>query len=136
MDEEKILDIENNENVEQEINVANEVVATIAGMAVSKIEGVAKMATGFTEGLKAISGKKSMSKGIKVETEEDRVKIEINIIIKYGYNIKEVGENIQEKVKEEVENMTGNKVEKIIVNVQGVKLEENEEEPKIDDVEE
>ena len=52
MDEEKM--------VEQEINVANEVVATIAGMAVSKVDGVAKMAGGFTEGLKAIGGKKQM----------------------------------------------------------------------------
>lgn len=66
MDEEK--------NLEQEINVANEVVATIAGMAVSKIDGVAKMAGGFTEGLKAISGKKQMSRGIKVEADGDIVK--------------------------------------------------------------
>ena len=99
MDEEK--------NLEQEINVANEVVATIAGMAVSKIDGVAKMAGGFTEGLKAISGKKQMSRGIKVEADGDIVKIEINIIVRYGVNIREVGKNIQTKVKEEVENMTG-----------------------------
>ena len=81
MDEEK--------NLEQEINVANEVVATIAGMAVSKIDGVAKMAGGFTEGLKAISGKKQMSRGIKVEADGDIVKIEINIIVRYGVNIRE-----------------------------------------------
>lgn len=57
MDEEK--------NLEQEINVANEVVATIAGMAVSKIDGVAKMAGGFTEGLKAISGKSKCQEVLK-----------------------------------------------------------------------
>lgn len=119
MDEEK--------NIDQEINVANEVVATIAGMAVSKVDGVAKMAGGFTEGLKAISGKKQMSRGIKVETEGENVKIEINIIVRYGVNIKEVGQNIQTKVKEEVENMTGNKVEKIIVNVQGVKVDDDDD---------
>ena len=112
MDEEK--------NLEQEINVANEVVATIAGMAVSKIDGVAKMAGGFTEGLKAISGKKQMSRGIKVEADGDTVKI---------------GKNIQAKVKEEVENMTGNKVEKVVVNVQGVKVDDDGEE-KIDNMEE
>ncbi len=126
MDEEK--------NIDQEINVANEVVATIAGMAVSKVDGVAKMAGGFTEGLKAISGKKQMSRGIKVETDGDNVKIEINIIVRYGVNIKEVGQNIQAKVKEEVENMTGNKVEKIIVNVQGVKVDEDDD--KIENMEE
>ena len=119
MDEEK--------NIDQEINVANEVVATIAGMAVSKVDGVAKMAGGFTEGLKAISGKKQMSRGIKVETEGENVKIEINIIVRYGVNIKEVGQNIQTKVKEEVENMTGNKVEKIVVNVQGVKVDDDDD---------
>ena len=116
MDEEK--------DVNQEINVANDVVATIAGMAVAKVDGVAKMAGGFTEGLKAISGKKQMSRGIKVESDGDNVKIEINIIVKYGVNIREVGKNIQEKVKEEVENMTGNKVERVVVNVQGVKVDE------------
>ena len=125
MDEEK--------NLEQEINVANEVVATIAGMAVSKIDGVAKMAGGFTEGLKAISGKKQMSRGIKVETEEDTVKIEINIIVKYGVNIREVAKNIQNIVKEEVENMTGNKVEKVVVNVQGVKVDEPDSEEEKDE---
>lgn len=130
MDEEK--------NIDQEINVANEVVATIAGMAVSKVDGVAKMAGGFTEGLKAISGKKQMSRGIKVEAEGENVKIEINIIVRYGVNIKEVGQNIQARVKEEVENMTGNKVEKIIVNVQGVKVDDDDDKnDKVDnDVEE
>lgn len=126
MDEEK--------NIDQEINVANEVVATIAGMAVSKVDGVAKMAGGFTEGLKAISGKKQMSKGIKVESEEENVKIEINIIVRYGVNIKEVGQNIQAKVKEEVENMTGNKVEKIVVNVQGVKVDDDDDKDKVEDI--
>lgn len=128
MDEEK--------EVNQEINVANDVVATIAGMAVAKVEGVAKMAGGFTEGLKAISGKKQMSRGIKVETEEDTVKIEINIIVKYGVNIREVAKNIQNIVKEEVENMTGNKVEKVVVNVQGVKVDEpDSEEDKDENIE-
>ena len=79
MDEEKM--------VEQEINVANEVVATIAGMAVSKVDGVAKMAGGFTEGLKAIGGKKQMSRGIKVETDGENVKIEINIIVRYEFSL-------------------------------------------------
>ena len=127
MDEEKM--------VEQEINVANEVVATIAGMAVSKVDGVAKMAGGFTEGLKAIGGKKQMSRGIKVETDGENVKIEINIIVRYGVNIREVGKNIQEKVKEEVENMTGNKVDRVVVNVQGEKVDDDTEE-KIDNMEE
>ena len=128
MDEEKDLN--------QEINVANDVVATIAGMAVAKVDGVAKMAGGFTEGLKAISGKKQMSRGIKVETEEDTVKIEINIIVKYGVNIREVAKNIQNIVKEEVENMTGNKVEKVVVNVQGVKVDEpDSEEEKHENIE-
>ena len=79
MDEEK--------NLEQEINVANEVVATIAGMAVSKIDVVAKMAGGFTEGLKEISGKKQMSRGIKVESDGDILKIEI-IHLKKGFILK------------------------------------------------
>lgn len=116
----------NNNVVEQEVNVASDVVATIAGVAVSKVEGVAKMAGSFTEGLKAIGGKKQ-SIGIKVESENDELKIYVNIIVKYGVNIQEVAKNIQNAVKTEVENMTGNKVEKVIVNVQGVKIEEEKE---------
>ena len=61
--------------------------------------------------------------------------IEINIIVRYGVNIREVGKNIQEKVKEEVENMTGNKVDRVVVNVQGVKVDDDTEE-KIDNMEE
>ena len=76
-----------------------------------------------------------MSRGIKVETDGENVKIEINIIVRYGVNIREVGKNIQEKVKEEVENMTGNKVDRVVVNVQGVKVDDDTEE-KIDNMEE
>ena len=67
-----------------------------------------------------------MSRGIKVEADGDTVRIEINIIVRYGVNIREVGQNIQAKVKEEVENMTGNKVEKVVVNVQGVKVDDDD----------
>ena len=96
-----------------EVHVADEVVAIIAGLAATEVEGVASMAGNITNELVSKLGMKNLSKGVKVEVAEKTVSVEVNI--SYGYSIPEVSEKVQEKVKSAIETMTGLSV--AIVNV-------------------
>ena len=103
------------------IQISSDVVAVIAGVAVSEVQGVSGMAGGFAGGItEVLSGKKNLAKGIKVEINEDIAKIDVNIIVEYGSRIPDVAFEIQNRVKKSVENMTGLKVEEVNVHVQGV----------------
>lgn len=123
--------VANQEN--SEIRIADDVVAVIAGVAVSEVSGVAGMAGGFAGGItEVLSGKKNLAKGIKVEVGEKETKIDVNIIVEYGTRIPDVAFEIQNRVKKAVEAMTGLKVLEVNVHVQGVStdIEEKEEEQK------
>ena len=118
-----------------EIKISNEVVASIAGVAVSEVEGVYSMAGGLAGGISEVfGGKKNLSKGIKVDVGEKETKIDVNIIVEYGVRIPDVAFEIQGRVKKAVETMTGLKVSGVNIHVQGIKTniaenkEENEEE--------
>ncbi len=127
---EEIVEIEENtEGANDGIKIANDVVAVIAGVAVSEVSGVAGMAGGFAGGISEVfSGKKNLSKGIKVDADEKEVKIDVNIIVEYGSRIPDVAFEIQNRVKKSVENMTGLKVAEVNVHVQGVRTEKEEKE--------
>ncbi len=146
--EEENKNVENGEVVELEeeiktenegIKISNDVVAVIAGVAVSEVQGVSGMAGGFAGGItEVLSGKKNLAKGIKVDIEEEKVKIDVNIIVEYGSRIPDVAFEIQNRVKKSVEGMTGLKVEEVNVHVQGVntdvvKPNENSEEEKTEE---
>ncbi len=137
------MDENNNENVEileeventsEGIQIASDVIAVIAGVAVSEVNGVFAMAGGFAGGItEVLKGKKNLAKGIKVETENNKAKIDVNIIVEYGARIPDVAFEIQNKVKKAVEDMTGLKVEEVNVHIQGVntqKITEEETEEK------
>ena len=98
-----------------EVHVADEVVAIIAGLAATEVEGVASMAGNITNELVSKLGMKNLSKGVKVEVAEKTVSVEVALNISYGYSIPEVSEKVQEKLKSAIETMTGLSV--AIVNV-------------------
>ena len=98
-----------------EVHVADEVVAIIAGLAATEVEGVASMAGNITNELVSKLGMKNLSKGVKVEVAEKTVSVEVALNISYGYSIPEVSEKVQEKVKSAIKTMTGLSV--AIVNV-------------------
>ncbi len=111
-----------------DIKISNDVVASIAGVAVSEVQGVYSMAGG---GLAEVfSGKKNLSKGIKVEVGEKETKIDVNIIVEYGVRIPDVAFEIQRRVKKAVETMTGLKVSGVNIHVQGIKTNTNTQENK------
>ena len=124
----EIVEIEEKtEGTNDGIKISNDVVAVIAGVAVSEVPGVFGMAGGFAGGIsEVLSGKKNLSKGIKVDAGEKEVKIDVNIIVEYGSRIPDVAFEIQNRVKKSVENMTGLKVSEVNVHVQGVRTEKEE----------
>ena len=127
MEENKVEEIQEIEEVENEaegIKISSDVIAVIAGVAVSEVEGVYGMAGGFAGGItEVLKGKKNLAKGIKVDSEGNKAKIDVNIIVEYGARIPDVAFAIQNKVKTSVEEMTGLKVEEVNVHVQGVNTE-------------
>ncbi len=130
-EEEKNIKQEENEKTENGIEILNDVIAVIAGVAVSEVQGVASMSGGFAGGItEVLSGKKNMAKGIKVEKTENTAKIDVNIIVEYGSRIPDVAFEIQNRVKKSVEGMTGFKVEEVNVHIQGVNTDIVKEEKK------
>ena len=112
---------------EGSIRIADEVVSIIAGLAATEVPGVAGMSAGLVGGIADMLGRKNLAKGVKVEVGEKEAAVNLYIIAEYGVNIREVATNIQEKVREAIENMTGLKVVEVNVNVQGVELESNDD---------
>jgi uncharacterized alkaline shock family protein YloU len=114
-----------------EIKISDDVVSVIAGIAASEVPGVSGMAGGFAGGISEVfSGKKNLSKGIKVEVGDKEAKIDVNIIVEYGARIPDVAFEIQNRVKKAVETMTGLNVLEVNVHVQGVNTDINETEEK------
>ena len=110
------------------IKISNEAVATYAGIAVSEVQGVYEMVGGFSFG-----SKKNYTKGIKVEAGEKNTKIDVNIIVDYGVRFPEVAFEIQTRVKNSVEAMTGLKVLEVNVHIQGVHPRSSKDEVKEDE---
>jgi len=112
------------------INISDEVIAVVAGVAASEIKGVAGLGTSLNSGLGEFFGKKSHGKGIKVEVTGEDVKIAVPISVEYGSKIPDVAYNVQEKIKREVENMTGLNVVSVDICVNAIVLPKDDESKK------
>ena len=106
-----------------EVQIADEVVAIIAGLAATEVDGVASMAGHITSDLVSKLGAKNLSKGVKVDVTEEHVSVDIAINMKYGYNIPEVSEKVQDRVKTAIENMTGLTVLDVNIKIAGITAE-------------
>ena len=102
------------------VKIADEVISIVAGLAATEVAGVAGMSGGLAGGIAELLGKKNFSKGVKVIVAGKTVTVEIYDIIEYGICIPEVAIEIQEKVKEAVESMTGFEVAAVDIHVQGI----------------
>lgn len=107
-----------------EVQIANEVVSSIAGISASEVEGVDSMAGGFAGELAGKFGAKNLSKGVKVEVQNDSAIVELAINMKYGYNIPKTCKQLQEKVMQAINSMTGLTVKQVNVRIAGVSLEQ------------
>ena len=109
-----------------DVRVADEVVAIIAGLATTEVEGVSSMAGNITNEIVSKLGMKNLSKGVKVTVLEGVVTVDLNLNIEYGKNILETSKKVQEKVKSSIENMTGLTVADVNIRVAGVDMPEEE----------
>ena len=107
---------------------ADDVVATIAALAVSDVEGVSAMSGGMVEGISEILGKKNLTKGVKVEVGTEEAAVDVSVSIRYGFKIRDVCEKIQVAAKNAIETMTGLRVVEVNVFVQSVTFEPSEQE--------
>lgn len=104
-----------------EVQIADEVVATIAALAASEVKGVATASGGANE-LAGKFGKKNISKGVKVLVNPDAVSVDMALTLDYGYGIPETARQVQEKVKIAIENMTGLQVKEVNIRIAGVNV--------------
>ena len=107
-----------------EVKIADEVVAVIAGLAAMEVDGVASMAGSSPKDIASRLGVKSMTKGVRVDVLEGIVTAALTLNLKYGYNIKDTTQKVQEKVKAAIENMTGLDVADVNIRITGVEMPE------------
>ena len=102
------------------VRIADEVISIIAGLAATEVAGVAGMSAGLAGGIAELLGKKNLSKGVKVQLGEKEAAVDLYVILEYGVNIPDVAIKVQEKVKEEIEKMSGMDVVEINIHVEGI----------------
>ena len=100
-----------------EVKIASDVVAIIAAIAATETDGVSSMAGNITNELIGKFGMKKLSKGVKVTMEEGLVHVDIMLNVKYGYSIKSVSEQVQNRVSQQIETMTGLVVPEVNVKI-------------------
>ena len=122
-DERSTYTIKEDENL-GEVKIADEVVAIIAGLAAMEVDGVASMSGNATRELISKLGMKSLSKGVKVDVLEGIVTVSLKLNLKYGYNVMDICQKVQEKVKAAIENMTGLTVADVNIRIAGVDVPE------------
>ena len=103
-----------------EVQIADEVVTIIAGLAATEVDGVASMAGNITNELVSKLGMKNLSKG---EIVDSVVSVDLTLNIEYGMNILETSKKVQEKVKAAIENMTGLEVADVNIHIASVDME-------------
>lgn len=105
------------------VQIADEVVAIIAGLAATEVEGVSKMSGNITNELVSKLGMKNLSKGVKVVVASGSVTVDLSLELEFGYSIQTVSAAVQERVKSAIETMTGLNVDEVNIRISGVSLE-------------
>ena len=105
-----------------EVKIASDVVAIIAGLAAMEVDGVHAMAGNLTNELSSMLGRKNLSKGVKVQMDGGVVHVDMMLHVRYGYNILKISEQVQERVCQQIETMTGLTVSEVNIRVAGVNL--------------
>ena len=105
------------------IHISEEVLAAIAAAATLEVEGVHALSANLGSDLAELLGKKHLTKGIQIQMEEDKVKVDLSVLMAYGHTIPEVGKAVQDAVKNAVKSMTGLDVAEVNVAVSGISFE-------------
>ena len=125
MEDEKNIQIERN-NSFGDVVIANEVLAIIAGIAATEVEGVHSMDGGWSGQFISKLGIKDLARGVKVQVRDGEVKVDLSLNMEYGYAIPKVSDLVQDKVSASINNMTGLNVSEVNIRISGVVDKENE----------
>ena len=104
------------------VKIADDVVAMIAGIAATEIDGVTAMVGNITNELMSKMGIKTLTKGVKVDIYGKEVKVDLAVNMEYGYNVISTGNKVQERVKNSIENMTGLEVRDVNVRIAAIRM--------------
>ncbi|MBQ7780686.1 MAG: Asp23/Gls24 family envelope stress response protein [Lachnospiraceae bacterium] len=124
MEEKNIYVLQENENIGA-VQIADDVVVMIAGLATREVEGVSAMVGNVTGELMSKVGVKNLAKGVKVDILGKDVTVDLAVNVEYGYNIPAVSQKIQAKVKSAIENMTGLNVVDVNIRIAGVNMQKS-----------
>ena len=106
-----------------QVQIADEVVAVIAGLAATEVEGVAKMSGNITNEIESKLGMKKLSKGVKVTITGTQVDVTLNLVLSYGVSIPKTSQEVQDKVKSAIETMTGLTVSEVNIRIAGIQMD-------------
>lgn len=104
------------------VQIADDVVAMIASLATTEVEGVSAMAGNITNELMSKVGVKKLTKGVRVDVLESNVTVDLTVTMEYGYNIPATCQQVQSKVKAAIENMTGLNCTDVNIRIAGIKV--------------
>ena len=104
------------------VQIADDVVAMIASLAATEVEGVSAMAGNITNELMGKVGMKKLTKGVRVTFADGCVRVDLAVTMEYGYNIPATCHRVQAKVKAAIENMTGLSCTDVNIRIAGVKV--------------
>ncbi len=104
------------------VQIADDVVAMIASLAATEVDGVSAMVGNITNELMSKVGMKSLTKGVRVDVLEGNVTVDLALTMEYGYNIPATCQKVQGKVKAAIENMTGLTCTDVNIRIAGIKV--------------
>jgi len=122
LSENSLLNVSNETSLGK-VEIAAEVIEVITGIAASEVSGVSSMRGNFATGVVERFGKKTHSKGVKVELTDRGILIDLYVVLNFGQSIPQVAQDIQTNIRETLKNMTALDVEEINVHVVGIEME-------------
>ncbi len=125
MDKDNKIYTLNGDNDLGSVQIADDVVGIIAGLAATELDGVSAMAGNITNEIMSKVGYKSLTKGVKTDIADGKVSVELALTMDYGYNIPDTCAKVQDKVKSTIENMTGLTVTDVNIRIAGVDMKKD-----------
>ena len=110
--------------IKEGVSISDEVVAIVAGLAATEVDGVEALSGNITNSAIARSGANKLSKGVRISTNPDgTISVRLSLVIRYGFEIPSICGKVQDKVKTAIENMTGIQVEDVNIKIASVTME-------------
>ncbi|KMJ60008.1 hypothetical protein AB685_03975 [Bacillus sp. LL01] len=131
MSERNLLEMENNNSLGK-VEIAPEVIEVIAGIAASEVEGVMQMRGNFAAGVVERLGKKNHGKGVKVDLNEEGIKVDVFCVMQFGISIPTVAQKVQDNIRQALLNMTALEVTEVNIHVVGVQFETQKNEVEVE----